>query len=172
VTIFGEGSAVVSWDAADDFSVVVSLDCSGCTGRVVLMADRKGTPLAQGDAPYQATVLPPSEVSAANSVLLDATGSWAMTLLDWNYLPVVSGPQSGTGSSVIYLNTPATHASIDVRDVAHGEAIWLRSYPDKSTNGDSRAQIWYAPGTQVVEADLPGVIAIVTTGTWTITPQP
>lgn len=170
-SVSAAGTLDVSYQRQGDFAVVVGLDCSACTGPVTVSAPGRSTPVGEAAAGTESAWL--LETVAADpvdqSLLVQADGPWTLTLRSWNDLPEVSGEQSGSGSAVL-----AFSDDVERLDVAYGPASSedslsgrvLGTAGTRQTFGDTTA---FA---RVVDATLPGVVALRTDGAWTLTPLP
>jgi len=172
LTVSGQGAAAVQFTLAGEFAVVATLDAERCTGEVVLTADGRMTPYAAGTAPYRASVLVDVMAGDKEILLVKADGPWTLTLLDWNYLPLVDGVQTGRGPAVLYFSSAATTMEVAVSDVAPTDSVILRAFSEKGVTGGPMMQGWDGPGMHTAKANLPGVVALTTNGSWTMTPKP
>ncbi|QHC60154.1 hypothetical protein [Rathayibacter sp. VKM Ac-2760] len=165
------GTVDVSYQRQGDFAVVVALDCSACSGTVTVSAPGRSTPVGEAAAGTQSSWLLETVATdpVDQSLLVQAVGNWTLTLQSWNDLPEVSGEQSGSGSAVLAFSDRA-----DSLDVAYGPASSedslsgrvLGTAGTRQTFGDTTS---FA---RVVDAALPGVVALRTDGSWTLTPVP
>jgi hypothetical protein len=101
-------------------------------------------------------------------VWLQADGPWSIRFESWNDLPPTTGPQSGTGSTVLHMADEGSHAEVAWTPAGPGDVFSGRFFGtgDQSLFGDDEAF------TEVVELPMPGVFAIRTDGSWSVTPQP
>ncbi|MDR3068449.1 MAG: hypothetical protein LBU50_02985 [Cellulomonas sp.] len=152
-------------------AVVVTLDCSSCVGTVVLTEYGRWTPLAEGTAPYRATALTEVGPQDDHLVLVDAEGQWTVGFLNWNYLPLVSGTQTGTGPAVVFFDSSATQLEVTVSDIGADDVVAIRAFAADTTPGGPMLHGWSGPGTDTRKVNLPGVVAISTNGSWTMTPR-
>jgi hypothetical protein len=170
ITVQGEGPAEVRWELPRDASTIATLDCSACTGDVILTGDGRMTPFFAGPAPLtgtaQVTVFPDDE----DAVIVDAQGPWTLELLDWNFLPRLSGPQLGAGPAVLYFGDPGVGLEIVVSENTADDAVFLRFIGEEGTAEDELLQGWTGPGATTMDVELPGILTIRTNGSWTITP--
>ncbi|MGL3200324.1 MULTISPECIES: hypothetical protein [Curtobacterium] len=165
----GSGSANVHYRRDGDFAVVVTLDCSACTGTATVTAAGRMSPFGRASAPLTGSFLMDVFKDGApdQTFIVQATGSWTVTLRSWNDLTPVTGPQSGTGPAVLYIADDVARVHVDYTPAGSGDAFSARVFTvSKATRafGDSEAF------SDDFEADLPGVIAIQTNGTWKVTP--
>ncbi|MCJ1698716.1 hypothetical protein MT356_03205 [Rathayibacter festucae] len=170
-SVSAAGTVDVSYQRQGDFAVVVALDCSACSGTVTVSAPGRSTPVGEAAAGTQSSWLLETVATdpVDQSLLVRTAGHWTLTLQSWNDLPEVSGEQSGSGSAVL-----AFSDDVDSLDVAYGPASSedslsgrvLGTAGTRQTFGDTTA---FA---RVVDATLPGVVAIRTDGAWTLTPTP
>ncbi|WP_104163320.1 hypothetical protein [Cryobacterium sp. N22] len=90
-----------------------------------------------------------------------------MTLQSWNDVSYVSGPQSGTGPVVLFFSDDVSRVTVDYMPADADDSFSGRVFTTSDTPqmfGDSVAF------SEVFDADLPGIMAIKTQGTWTVTP--
>lgn len=166
----GSGDATVSFEREGDFAAVVHLDCTACTGDAVLTGPGRMAPwgedLAGLEVSYLLDVMEDSD--SEQVVWLAAEGEWSMRMESWNDLEHVSGEQSGTGAAVLFLidEASAVHVSYEPADkddqfsgryfgVEEGESLMF---------GDTEAM------DEELDLALPGVLAVNTRGSWTLTP--
>ncbi|KQY24874.1 hypothetical protein ASD16_05175 [Cellulomonas sp. Root485] len=169
----GVGSATVTYTRGGEFAVVIVLDCTACAGGMsptVLTGPGRGTPYGEAAGPlagsYLMDVFQGSDPE--QSVWLQADGPWSIRFESWNDLPGTTGPLSGTGSTVLRMFDQGAHA----------EVTWAPAGPDDDFSGrffgvgDQQLFGNDEAFTEVVDLPMPGVFAIRTDGTWTVTPQP
>ena len=169
----GVGSAEVTYTRGGEFAVVIVLDCTACaagTSPTVLTGPGRMSPYDEAPGPlagsYLMDVFEGSEPE--QSVWLQAEGPWSIRFESCNDIPGTTGPQSGTGSTVLHL----------VDQGAHAEVTWAPAGPDDDFagrffgNGDQQLFGNDEAFTEVVDLPMPGIFAIRTDGTWTVTPQP
>lgn len=167
----GEGSAEVTFERDGDFAVVVHLDCGDCAGTRAFMAPTGVTPypgtLAESSGAYLMDVFEDS--APKQSVWLETDGAWSLRFESWNDLPVATGAQSGTGSTVLLIDGSTAEAEVTWAPAGDEDTFQGRFFGvDRAAArmfGDSVAF------TDVVELPLPGVLAITTDGEWSVTPQ-
>ncbi|WP_156043900.1 hypothetical protein [Cellulomonas sp. URHE0023] len=169
----GSGDVAVTYLRNGELAVVVTLDCSACTGPTALTAPGRRSAFGSAEGPLTGSYLmDPIRSSDPNqSVWLQAAGSWTLRFESWNDLPVVSGPQSGSGSAVLRIADTATTAQVSWTPAGPGDKFSGRSFGTVSAGppqlfGDTQAF------TEVVDVAMPGALAIATNGTWTVTPIP
>ena len=177
-TVSGEGPARIAVVRDGDFGVVAQLDCAGCTGDVVLTSDGRGSPWGAGPAPLTGTYLVDvlEGTEAKQGFLLDAAGPWTLTFSSWNELPVLTGPQQGSGSAVLLLGDTASGARIDYTPAGPGDLLLARVVSavdvDPATGPASLVLGGDEALSETADVALPGVVALSTNGTWTVTPLP
>lgn len=177
-TASGTGPARVALVRDGDFGVVAHLDCSGCTGDVVLTADGRMTPWGAGPAPMTGTYLVDllEGTDAAQGFVLDAEGPWTLTFQSWNDLPVVTGEQRGRGAAVLLLGDTASGARIDYTPADADDSLLARVVSavdvDPATGPASLVLGGDEALSETADVALPGVVALSTNGTWTVTPLP
>ncbi|WP_456788619.1 hypothetical protein [Cellulomonas sp. P5_C5] len=170
--VSGVGSAAVTYTRGGEFAVVIVLDCTACAAGAlptVLTGPDRMTPYDEGAGPLAGSYLMDVFVGSApeQSVWLQADGPWSIRFQSWNDLPSATGPQSGTGSTVVRVSDQGTHA----------EVTWTPAGPDDVFsgrffgNGDQQLFGNDEAFTEVVELPMPGIFAIRTHGAWTVTPQ-
>lgn len=168
-TVSGSGPADLRFTTKGQFAVVVNFDCSRCRGAVKLSTPGRMTPYARGTAPIEATYLTAvfKNDSPKQSMQLSASGRWKVTFRSWNDLPVETGKQSGTGSTVIALGDRAKKLKVTYKPAGVGDSFNGRLFTVSDQplvfGGDE-------PLNETYDVDLPGVIAIQTRGSWTLTP--
>ncbi|MBN0041151.1 hypothetical protein JN535_13360 [Cellulosimicrobium cellulans] len=167
----GTGSAAVSFVRDGDFAVVVHLDCGECAGTRAFLAPTDVTPypgtLGEATGSYLMDVFEDS--APQQSIWLETEGDWSVRFESWNDLPPVTGAQSGTGSTVLRLDGTASSA----------EVSWAPAGPEDSFQGRyfgvtreaSRMFGDTEAFTETFDLVLPGVLAVKTAGTWSVTPQ-
>jgi hypothetical protein len=170
-TVSGTGPSNVTYQRQGDFAVVVGLDCSACAGTAVVTAPGRMSPFGEAAAPMSGSFL--MDIFKDNPVdqmlIVKAEGPWQVTLQSWNDLPTVSGAQSGAGPAVLYFSDDVSRVTVDYTPAGADDSFSGRVYTtsdDTQLFGDSVAF------SEVFDADLPGVIAIQTNGTWSVTPTP
>ena len=102
------------------------------------------------------------------SVWLQADGPWSIRFESWNDLPAATGPQSGTGSTVVRVSDQGTRAEVSWAPAGPGDVFSGRFFGD----GDQLVFGNDEAFTEVMELPMPGILAIRTRGAWTVTPQP
>ena len=128
------------------------------------------SPLGENNAPLEASYLVSvfKRDSGKQSVLLNATGRWKVTFVSWSDLPVSTGKQSGKGSTVLRLGDQVSRLKVSYKRSGKGDSFGGRIFtvsdnPVIFGNTDSF--------TETQKVDLPGVIAISTNGSWSLTPK-
>ncbi len=169
-SVSGSGPADIRFTTKGEFAVVVRVDCSRCTGDFTLTAPERMSPLGKNKAPLKASYLVSvlKEDSDKQSLLLNATGRWKVNLVSWNNLPIVKGKQTGKGSTVLFLGDKVSRLKVSYKPSGKGDSFDARIFTvsDKPLIfGDTD------PFTETQKVDLPGVIAISTNGSWTLTPK-
>ncbi|WP_217615604.1 hypothetical protein [Cellulomonas sp. GbtcB1] len=178
VTVSGEGPARIAVVRDGDFGVVAQLDCAACTGDVVLTSDGRMSPWGAGPAPLTGTYLVDvlEGTDAKQGFLLDAVGPWTLTFSSWNELPVLTGPQQGTGAAVLLLGDTASGARIDYTPAGPDDSLLARVVSavdvDPATGPASLVLGGDEALSETADVALPGVVALSTNGTWTVTPLP
>jgi hypothetical protein len=163
----------VTYTRAGEFAVVIVLDCSACAAGAaptVLTGPGRMTPYDEAPGPLAGSYLMDVFVGSApeQSVWLQADGPWSIRFESWNDLPSTTGPQSGTGSAVLRMADQGTGA----------EVTWAPAGPDDVFSGrffgvgDQKVFGNDEAFTETVELPMPGIFAIRTDGTWSVTPQP
>lgn len=167
----GTGSATLSFVRDGDFAVVVHLVCGECADTRAFMAPTGVTPypgtLGEATGSYLMDVFEDS--APQQSIWLETPGEWSVRFESWNDLPPVTGAQSGTGSTVLRLDGTASSA----------EVSWTPGGPEDSFQGRyfgvtreaSRMFGDTEAFTETFDLVLPGVLAVKTAGTWSVTPQ-
>lgn len=167
----GKGDAEVTFKRDGEFAVVVHLDCSTCSGTTVLTAPERMSPFGESDGAlagdYLMDVFKGS--SAEQSVWLAADGPWSLRFESWNDLAPVSGKQSGEGSTVLALGDTASGIDVEFTPAGPDDQFSGRYF---SVSGGPRIFGDSEAFTDSYEVSLPGVLAITTNGSWTVTPTP
>lgn len=168
--IGGTGSAEVTFDRDGEFAVVVHLDCTDCAGDSVLTGPGRRSPwgagLAGAEVAYLVDVFADSDPE--QSLWLATEGDWSMRLESWNDLEQLTGEQTGSGATVLFLGDTAPAVRLQY-EPADGEDKFSGRYfgvvrEAARMFGDSAAM------DETVDLELPGVLAISTRGSWTVTP--
>ena len=170
-TASGNGPSNVSYQRQGELAVVISLDCSACTGPTKVTAPGRMSPFGESPQPLSGSFLMDIFVDdPVNAMfIVQAEGPWTVTMQSWNDLPYVSGPQSGTGPTVLFWSDDVSKVTVDFVPLNADDSFSGRVYTvsdDTQLFGNSDAF------SEVFDADLPGVMAIQTNGTWTVTPTP
>ncbi|WP_146076890.1 MULTISPECIES: hypothetical protein [unclassified Rathayibacter] len=170
-TVSGTGPADVSFQRQGEFAVVLSLDCSACTGTAIVTAAGRMTPFGEAAAPMTGSFLTGifRDDPVEQQVIVRADGPWTLGLQSWNDLATVSGAQSGTGPAVLFFSDDVPRVTVDYTPAGPDDSFSGRVFTTSDQPqlfGDSVAF------SEVFEADLPGVMAVQTEGTWTVTPTP
>lgn len=170
-TISGEGPSNVTYQRQGEFAVVIDLDCSACAGATVVTAPGRMSPLGEAAAPMRGSFLMDVfKEDPVNQIFIVKTeGAWTVTMQSWNDLPYVSGPQSGTGPAVLFFSDDVPRVTVDYTPADADDKFSGRVFTTSDNPhmfGDSVAF------SEVFDADLPGVMAITTKGSWSVTPTP
>ena len=170
-TASGTGPSNVTYQRQGEFAVVIGLDCSGCTGMATVTAPGRMSPLGEAAAPMNGSFLMDvfEEGPVNQTFIVKAEGPWTVTLQSWNDLPYVSGPQTGTGPAVVFFSDDVSHVSVDYTPADADDSFNARAF---TTSDDTQIFGNDEAFSEVFEADLPGILAIQTRGTWSITPTP
>jgi hypothetical protein len=174
----GTGPAVVSVLRDGEFGVVAHLDCSACTGHVVLSAEERMSAWGEGPAPLTGSYLVDifKDSAPQQEVVVRAEGPWTIEFQSWNDLPPVTGVQQGTGATVLLIGDEASAVQLDYAPVDAEDSLVARVYsavdltesgnPDTLLLGDDVAF------SERVDIRMPGVVVLGTRGSWTVTPLP
>ncbi|WP_182113219.1 MULTISPECIES: hypothetical protein [unclassified Actinotalea] len=177
-TVSGSGSAVVGYTRQGETALVVGIDCTACAGEVVVTAPDRGEPWGQGPAPYSGSYLLDifRDTAPEQAVVVHAEGPWTLTLESWNDLELVTGPQQGTGSTVLFLGDTAGRLEVSYTPAGPEDSFHGRAYSavDVDASGNPATVLFgdSAPFADTYEIAMPGVLAIMTNGAWTVTPVP
>jgi hypothetical protein len=171
VTVSGTGSTLVTYTRGD-FAVVGTLDCSACAGPVQLTATGRSAPLAGGTAPWSGQGLTDvtDDGTPEGDVVVQAEGSWTLTLSSWNDLEPVYGPQTVTGSAVLRLADAAPTLGFSWTPAGPGDEVTARMFSSAEAGGGTQVFGNTEAYSTSVDAAAPGVLAVRTNGTWTVTP--
>ena len=170
-TVSENGPSNITYQRQGEFAVVIELDCSACTGTTAVTAPGRMSPLGEVAAALRGSFLMDvfKDDSVNQMLIVQAEGPWTVTLRSWNDLPQVSGPQSGAGPAVLFFADDVSHVTVDYKPAGTDDSFSGRVFTTSNTPqmfGDTGAF------STVYDADLPGVMAIKTNGTWTVTPTP
>lgn len=177
-SVSGTGPAVVSLVRDGEFGVVAHLDCSACTGRVVLSAESRMSAWGEGPAPLTGSYLVDifKDSDPQQEVVVRAEGPWTLQFQSWNDLPAATGVQQGTGATVLFLGDEASAIQLDYAPVDAEDSMTARVYsavdvtesgnPDTLLLGDDVAF------SERVDVRMPGIVVLGTRGSWTVTPLP
>jgi len=177
-TVSGTGAAVVQVLRQGEFGVVAHLDCSACTGHVVLSAEERMSAWGEGPAPLTGSYLVDifKESDPQQEVVVRAEGPWTLRFESWNDLPPVTGVQQGTGATVLLVGDDAAAVQLDYVPVDADDSMTARVFsavdvtesgnPDTLLLGDDVAF------SERVDVRMPGVVVLGTRGSWTVTPLP
>jgi hypothetical protein len=175
VTVTGDGPAVLDFVRGGAFGVVARVDCTSCSGPLAL-TDTEGSVLGAGDPPLSGSYLVDrlDEDEAQRAVVVDAEGPWSVELLAWDDLPVVTGPQQGTGSTVLRLgdatrSVQLAFTPLDAEDILSARAVPESGMAAVGTPGSTAFGADSAVD-QPMAVPLPGVVAVATEGAWALTP--
>lgn len=167
----GEGSAEITFVREGKLAIVVALDCGRCAGPTVLTAPERSTPLGEADGALAGSFLVDvtTDSDPEQSLWLQADGEWTIELLSWNDLPLTEGAVEGTGSTVIFFNGDSATSHV-TWSPAHDTDMFQGRYfgvdvEDAYFFGDTEAF------SEDIKMGLPGVLAIMTDGEWSVTPQ-
>ncbi len=177
VTVTGTGPAVVDFVRGGDFGVVARVDCSACSGTFsVRDPDRDGL-WGSGEAPLTGSYLVDvrSDDQTERSLVLDVQGSWSIELSSWTDLPVVTGAQTGTGATVLRLGDETGAVLLDFTPTDASDTLVGRAVPESDLTGTGAAEVLVFGSDDAVQGvsvpvPLPGVVAVSTTGTWSLAP--
>lgn len=175
VVLSDTGSAVIDFALPDDRALIAEVDCTTCTGEVLVTSTGRTQPwgvIAPSDtASYLLSI---TRGSGDEDLIIDTEGNWTVTLMSWVDLGYVHGPQSGTGSTVLALGDEISRFEFSYSPGTSGETVQVRVYSDVVTTDIGAASVLFGGDeefTDTYELELPGVFAIMTdTGSWTITP--
>lgn len=172
VTLTGDGPALIAFTRTGDAGVVAHLDCSACTGPVVVTAENRDTPWGRGEAPLSGSYLVDAleDPDPARGLVIEAEGAWSVRLESWNDLPEMRGPQHGTGAAVLRIGDAAPSIEIGFTPAGPGDELLARGVSD----ADVTAPLVFGADTAVVqsyELAMPGIVALSTAGSWTVSPE-
>lgn len=118
VEVRGSGNAEVAYERLGAFATVVEFECANCTGPLVLFNTGPALPIVSGEGmgdPVDIEWLIDTvhEISDGphNSLLLQASGDWTLTLRSWRDLPIQTEPLEGSGAKVVRVAAPAVRVS-------------------------------------------------------------
>lgn len=167
------GSASVAFDAQGETALVAALDCSACSGPVEVTSPDAGSTWGTAAAPLTGQFL----VDLSNAVVPDrvqvsAEGDWTLTLSSPDDLPESGGPQSGTGPVVLRMADEGNHVRVEATSAGTGDDIRGRLV---SAVGDDPMSLAVGADSeldQVYPVPMPGLVALDTDGSWTVTVTP
>lgn len=170
-TIQGSGSAIVDFTLDPALMVVIDLDCSACTGDVVVSAPDRRSPLGNAQGPLTASYLNAvlDDDAPGQAITVKATGSWTLKITTSGDYPTVSGTQTGSGNRVLNFSDTATKLALDFTPLDTSDSLYLRVFPLSGHTkifGNDDALI------ETLDADVPGIVAVSTNGSWSLTPTP
>lgn len=123
-------------------------------------------PLAESSGSYLMAVM--QDDSEKQEIWLETQGDWSVKLKSWNDLTPVSGKQSGTGSTVMWIDGKSPKAKVKFTPANSEDEFSARYYgvddADSLIFGDTEAF------NESFDIQLPGVLAIKTEGKWSFTP--
>lgn len=175
-TVSGSGSAIITIEAEGGIATVAEVDCTSCTGGLLLTSTDRQQPWGQLEAPTSASyLLGLLEGDDELDLVIVAEGDWTVTFLSWNDLEPVTGEQSGTGSTVFWLAEDAPGFEFSYTPEASGESVQVRAISAVETTDQGPAAELFGDSeafTESIELQLPAVVSIMTdTGSWTLTPE-
>ncbi|GIG24705.1 hypothetical protein Cde04nite_09490 [Cellulomonas denverensis] len=167
------GTASVGFEAPGETALVAALDCSACTGPVEVTSPGAGTTWGTAAAPLTGQFL----VDLSNAVVPDrvqvsADGDWTLTLSSPEDLPESGGPQSGTGPVVLRMADEGKHVRVEATSAGTGDDIHGRLVSAVGDDPMSLAVGADAELDQVYPVPMPGLVALDTDGSWTVTVTP
>ncbi|HEY0217679.1 MAG TPA: hypothetical protein VGC57_14915 [Cellulomonas sp.] len=174
VTLTGEDAAVVEFSRGGELGVVARVDCSACTGDVTLTDVVRGVELGAGPAPLSGTYLvdPHKDDGADRQLLIEADGPWTVELMSWFDLPVLTGPQQGTGAAVLRLGDTGAGLQWALVDDPSVLGLSARAVPESGLGvAGSPGMAAFGsdePGAFSVQVSMPGLVALSTNGSWTV----
>jgi hypothetical protein len=167
----GNGPSNVAYQRQGEFAVVMHVDCSACTGTTTVTEPGRMSPFGEMAAPMRGSFLKDVFTSdpVDQTLIVLADGPWTVTLQSWNDIPSVSGAQSGVGPAVLFLSDDVPRLTVDYAPASADDSFSGRVF----TTSDSPKLFGNTEAfSEVYDVDLPGVMAIQTNGTWTVTPTP
>ena len=170
-TVSGNGPSNVTYQRQGDFAVVIAIDCSACTGTTTVTAPGRMSPFGEAAAPLSGSFLMDvfKNDPVNQTLIVHAEGPWTVALQSWNDMPTVSGPQSGVGPVVLFFADDVPRVTVDYAPAGADDSFSGRVF----TTSDNPQMFGNTEAfSEVFDADLPGIMAIQTNGTWTVTPTP
>lgn len=139
-TFHGTGNAVLAYDRAGDFAVVVDFYCEDCAGPLMVWNENTATPILSGvtggEVLERRWLIDQDHgrpVPAENRILVEAEGNWRITLTSWNDLPDAPSPVTGTGPAVLsFTGNPTDALRIGYTPTGMTDALYVYVY-DKQT---------------------------------------
>lgn len=175
-TLSDVGPAIVAFTRDSDAGVVAYLDCTACTGPVVLADPDRATPWGKGTAPLTGSYLVDmaTETDPQQTLVIDADGAWSIELRSWADLPVTHGRQEGTGATVLRVGAATGSFQVGFTPAGPGDELIARAVSAEGLDesGQPKSLVFGVSmaHTQSYDLELPGIIALSTSGSWTFVP--
>lgn len=169
----GSGDQTVHYEVGGEFAVIVELDCSRCTGTVLLTATKRSTPWFEGQGPSRVTALENIFARDTSSdLIVKATGDWTLRMRSWNDTPYQRGAQSGRDAAVVKLGDTGTKVKVTTRP-QKGSSMLVRMYSARAAGQSADSYVIGGDSAldEVVEVRSPVVVAITGNGSWRLEPM-
>lgn len=118
VEVRGSGNAEVAYERLGQFATVVDFECPDCTGPLMLFNTGPALPIVSGegagepvDIEWLIDTVHEMSDGPHNSLLLQASGDWTLTLRSWHDLPIQREPLEASGAKVVRVAAPSVRVS-------------------------------------------------------------
>lgn len=169
-TVTGTGPASINF-SIEPMAVVYQFTCGDCTGPVDVNLADPAMPMWRATGPVDGAwkSSPSGPIATSNTIDVDVDGTWTMTITENNALSPTSGPQSGHGSGVIFLDQAATQLDYTFTAFDEKDNAAIFAYNDLT---HETAAEWIGGTTSgTLDITLPAIIFVDADGDWTITPR-
>ena len=171
-TFTGTGAQLLDVQQSGQFGVVVDLDCSRCTGPVMLTEPDRIDHWADQPGPVRGQYVTSIEKNDTHPrLIVSAKGPWRVTVKDWSTSPVRKGKVTGTGSKVFVLDSKAKSLTYDFTPAGAGDSFSVRARGDVGQEMRIFGTDEASKGEVVDKIHLPAMMIIHTRGSWSVTPK-
>jgi hypothetical protein len=164
-TFTGTGDFVQAVDVQD--TAVVTFECATCTSNTVLKTNGRDSLLVNTIGAHRGQyVVNTSDGEVITQMTVNADAAWTITVADLTTVPVVAGPASGSGDSVVIMSDEFSVAALS----NDGDSNFVvREFGTSSFTPLIANEIGAYRGT--VEMEGPAIVQVTSNGAWSITPQ-
>ncbi|WP_147359899.1 hypothetical protein [Clavibacter lycopersici] len=164
-TFTGTGDFVQAVDLQE--TAIVTFECATCTGNTVLKTNGRDSLLVNTIGPHRGQyVVNTTDGGIITQMTVNADAAWTITVADLTTVPIVAGPASGSGDSVIVMSGDFSVAAL----TNDGDSNFVvQEYGTSSFSPLIANEIGAYSGT--VEMEGPAVVQVTSNGAWSITPQ-